>query len=504
METLLDGWGQWLGWPGIGGLLVAFVLLLGAGWAVWRYRTARRQARELAAGVGAETPTPAQLAALLQQLGTRSGRQAAVESLVAAGDAGLAQLAEVFARDTDEQCLRSMAQVCVRLNTPAARLVLLAVAQTENLPARQAALRALGSYASELADVPVFRRLVEEEMQLAQHLLHGIAAAGHDDELRPALRYELGTCRQRLFGLLLQLYDRPLVLDAQQALAHPSADHQRAALALLDELIPRPLHRGLQALLDANRLPHQLEVFDDLLSSVAAAETVTTTVVRRGTAAFTPWTVGVALRQWHPQPANVALLHPHLYAANPLIRESALAVVHRLLVQRPAAYDHLLTLYPAVAELLMTPPDASNACISAQARVQLLKGTALFAETPETVLGTIVPIMREVGFQPAEEIFAKGALGASLFIICTGEVGIFNGPQLLATFGPGDFFGELALLDAEPRSASAIAQSAVTVFRLDQEDFYEVMGERSEVLRNILKVLCHRLRKQNEHAAAAK
>nr|GFD31676.1 hypothetical protein [Tanacetum cinerariifolium] len=78
------------------------------------------------------------------------------------------------------------------------------------------------------------------------------------------------------------------------------------------------------------------------------------------------------------------------------------------------------------------------------------------------------------------------------------EVGIFNGPQLLTTFRQGDFFGELALLDAEPRSATAVAQSAVRAFRLDQDDFYDVMEERGEVLRNILRVLCQRLRKQNE------
>ena len=77
-------------------------------------------------------------------------------------------------------------------------------------------------------------------------------------------------------------------------------------------------------------------------------------------------------------------------------------------------------------------------------------------------------------------------------------MGIFNGPQQLATFGPGDFFGELALLDAEPRSASAVARGPVVAFRLDQEDFYDVMEERSEVLRNIMRVLCKRLRLQNE------
>jgi CRP-like cAMP-binding protein len=45
-----------------------------------------------------------------------------------------------------------------------------------------------------------------------------------------------------------------------------------------------------------------------------------------------------------------------------------------------------------------------------------------------------------------------------------------------------------------------VAQGPVVAFRLDQEDFYDVMEERGEVLRNILRVLCQRLRRQNEKA----
>ena len=61
---------------------------------------------------------------------------------------------------------------------------------------------------------------------------------------------------------------------------------------------------------------------------------------------------------------------------------------------------------------------------------------------------------------------------------------------------------ELALLDAEPRSATAAALSEVLAFRIDQEDFYDVMEERSEVLRNILRMLCQRIRAQNEKMRA--
>lgn len=250
-------------------------------------------------------------------------------------------------------------------------------------------------------------------------------------------------------------------------------------------------------MLDVGRLSDKVQAFDRLLGPATAAEPIQTTIVRRGPAAFSAWTIGVALRQWHPQPATVAYLYPHLQAANPLIQENAWAVLRQLPVQRPAAYDQLLTLYPAVAPLLMTTPVPPSGA-SARERVLLLKGTALFAETPENVLATIVPIMKEISFQPEQEIFAKGALGTSLFIVCAGEVGIFDGLRQLATFRQGDFFGELALLDAEARSASAVALGPVVAFRIDQEDFYDVMEECAEVLRNIVRVLCQRLRRQNE------
>ena len=61
-----------------------------------------------------------------------------------------------------------------------------------------------------------------------------------------------------------------------------------------------------------------------------------------------------------------------------------------------------------------------------------------------------------------------------------------------------DFFGELALLDPEPRSASATAKTDTLLLRVDQEPFFELMSERSEVGLGILKTLCQRLRNQNK------
>ncbi|MVN77498.1 cyclic nucleotide-binding domain-containing protein [Hymenobacter sp. HMF4947] len=442
-----------------------------------------------------EVPSRALLTQLLTGRGGRAAWEPAADELVRFGPASLALVQEALTKELDKPHLYRLAQVGARLATPAARQQLVAMAQGTSLPARAAALRALSSFASVPADAPLFHRLLEEEMQLAQALLHGMATA--DAELQAALHYELGQGRQRLLGLLLQVYERPPLVAALRNVKHLAGERQASALAPLHNLIPAPFYRGLLALLDTGQLPDKLQAFDSLLGPLTAAEPIQTLLVRCGVAAFSAWTVGVALRQWRPQPDTVAHLYPHLFSADPLIRESAYAVWQRLPVQRPAAYDTLLAQYPALASLSIND-SGSESCISVQARVRMLKGTTLFAETPENVLAAIVPIMQEVTFEAAAEIFHKGTLGASLFIVCQGAVTVFDGARSLATFGPGDFFGELALLDAEPRSATAVAQGPVRAFRLDQADFYDVLEERGEVLRTILRVLCRRLRRQNE------
>ena len=218
-------------------------------------------------------------------------------------------------------------------------------------------------------------------------------------------------------------------------------------------------------------------------------------LLHRGPAAFTTWTLGVALRHWQPTDAeSPELLRPYLQSPNALLVESAQQAAAALAAHLGIPLSDILARFPAMSH----PSAHAETRISALERVVVLKSTALFAHTPENVLSSIVPIMKEVTFHEGEEIFAKGDIGTSLFIVHDGQVGIFNGTQQLATFGPGDFFGELALLDAEPRSAMAATLSEVLAFRIDQEDFYDVMEERGEVLRNIMRLLCQRIRHQNQ------
>ena len=467
---------------------------------------------------------------LLAALGDKQRWAVATDSLVALGPAVVPLVRGTLLRAAEPAHPQRLAAVLERLNTSASRAVLLELARHPHLFSRGVALRALRRFPARPADRPTFEHLLREEFSLAAQLLQGVVADG-----RPALAatvdYELTLLHQRVFGLLAQLYDAELVTTAQRNVAHAARERQANALEILDNLIPRPIYQGLQALLDDSPVAEKARLFASLTvapapahhhslvamgaaaaagSAVAppphahhyaplpVAEPLPTLLLRHGHTAFTSWTLSTALRHWQPtEPDALALLRPYCASPYLLLRESA-AIAARALATREGLSLADLHLPPEMSHAHATPETR----ISALERVVVLKSTALFATTPENVLSSIVPIMKEVNFREGEEIFAKGDIGTSLFIVHDGQVGVFNGPQQLATFGPGDFFGELALLDAEPRSATAAALSEVLAFRIDQEDFYDVMEERAEVLRNILRMLCQRIRAQNEKMRA--
>jgi len=454
---------------------------------------------DLAAGTQGPTPSsaasPASIRRLAEALASKARRVVATQQLLHLGDAALPTLSDLLNADPDQALVRRVAQVCGRLRTPASRRLLVALARQPHLFRREAALRALRHFDVVPPEIPLFQALVHDELLLAHQLLHGQATAA--PELAGCLDYELTRTQQRVFALLGQIYPPQLIADAQRGVAHAARERQANALEILDNSIARPTYQGLQALLALAPPAEKERTFDRLLGPLLAPTPIIETIVERGETAFSDWTVRVALDAWQPTAATVPALSAHLRSPSPLVREGAFAQLAQLASSQPTLYQQVDAAHQTLATLLMSHA-ATTSHIPATERVQVLQQTALFAETPENVLSSIVPIMNEVTFTTGQQIFAKGDLGSSLFIMYAGQVGVYNGAQLLATFSKGDFFGELALLDAEPRSASAVAQGVVTAFRLDQEDFYDVMEERPEALRNILRVLCQRLRRQNE------
>jgi CRP-like cAMP-binding protein len=132
-------------------------------------------------------------------------------------------------------------------------------------------------------------------------------------------------------------------------------------------------------------------------------------------------------------------------------------------------------------------------------KVLLLKSVSLFEETPEMVLAEVAEILEEEEELPSNtQIFAEGDIAHSMYIIFKGEVRIHKGGHTLAVLKKNDFFGELALLATETRSASATTGTETFLLKIDQDPFYELMENRVEVAKGIIKTLCRRLKAQNE------
>ena len=135
-------------------------------------------------------------------------------------------------------------------------------------------------------------------------------------------------------------------------------------------------------------------------------------------------------------------------------------------------------------------------------RVLLLKSLSIFNDTPETILAEMAHLMVDMHIHTAEKIVNEGEIGNCMYIISDGTVNVSKGNQVLMQMGPRDFFGELSLLDTETRSASVTATTDCSLFRIDQEPFYDLIESRPEVVKGVIKILCKRIRAANQKISA--
>jgi CRP-like cAMP-binding protein len=111
-------------------------------------------------------------------------------------------------------------------------------------------------------------------------------------------------------------------------------------------------------------------------------------------------------------------------------------------------------------------------------------------------------ILRQ-SFPKGSTLFRRGEPGNALYIIIRGQIRIFastrQGNEItLALLGPGEFFGEMALLDGEPRSANAEATEETELHFLDRDNFFFFLMHKESALRAILCALSRRLRRTDD------
>lgn len=101
-------------------------------------------------------------------------------------------------------------------------------------------------------------------------------------------------------------------------------------------------------------------------------------------------------------------------------------------------------------------------------------------------------------FKAGETIFNEGDRGDEMFVIQSGQVEIRRGNRVLETVPEKSIFGEMALIDDEPRSATVVAITAVTVVPVSEKQFLFLVSETPFFALNVMRTLARRLRLANK------
>lgn len=135
--------------------------------------------------------------------------------------------------------------------------------------------------------------------------------------------------------------------------------------------------------------------------------------------------------------------------------------------------------------------------------LEILKDLDLFSELESQILRNLSYLFEEKIYNQGETIFDEGSVENSMMVITSGEVRVTqradsNTEEALVILKKGDFFGEMALLEDLPRSATAIAHANVILFEISRNNFLDFIERNPKsgikILLKLSKILCSRLR----------
>ena len=131
-------------------------------------------------------------------------------------------------------------------------------------------------------------------------------------------------------------------------------------------------------------------------------------------------------------------------------------------------------------------------------RTELLARAPLLAGVDPEGIAMIAKRVVEVEFPKDAVIARQGDVGTGFFLVASGSVRVVRNGETIARIGPGDFFGELSVLDGQPRVAQVIADEPTVCLALASWDFEAVVKEEPTVALGVMRGLAGRLRELTE------
>jgi len=413
----------------------------------------RRAALVAVAGARVQSLWPEVVAALADG----PTASAAMAALVAGAPAAAPAIATALSDPSTPRAARRRLLAAVGQGAAAPQLALDRLADPDD-DLRGAALAALVARGARLDGAQLARGL-QTEAARAELLTAAAAATAASQLLATVLAEELAGLRRRALDLLALAGDRAVVERAWHAARAGVVEQRAYGIEVIEGLLP-PAAR-----------PALLPLFDQRTGGGPARPTATgraaLAALAHGPAALAePWARACAVAALGSDPVEVEARVAAHADPDPLVREAARDTGPADATDRPSLFE----------------------------RVALLKGSSVFSAARTATLAEVASLLEPVALPAGASLFTQGDHGDSLYIVAQGRLRIHLGAQTVQEHGPGAVIGEMALIDAAPRTASATALSATLLLRLDQEPFYALLEEHGEVARGVLAQIAGRLR----------
>jgi CRP-like cAMP-binding protein len=126
--------------------------------------------------------------------------------------------------------------------------------------------------------------------------------------------------------------------------------------------------------------------------------------------------------------------------------------------------------------------------------VRRLGSVPLFSELSNRELRSVLGVAKEIDFVPGAMVVKEGTSGGDFYLILSGEARVSARGRTRATLGPGDYFGEIALLHKGTRTATVSAITMLSTLRLARAEFLALLGRNPSIVTKLLAELGRRVR----------
>jgi CRP/FNR family cyclic AMP-dependent transcriptional regulator len=126
-------------------------------------------------------------------------------------------------------------------------------------------------------------------------------------------------------------------------------------------------------------------------------------------------------------------------------------------------------------------------------KIDLIRKVPLFARCSRAELKEIALLADEIDLHEGKEMTREGAPGREFFVLLEGTADVKKNSRRVNTLGPGDFFGEIALVSREPRTATVIATSPVRALVITDRSFRRLLDDAPQVQTKVMEAMAERL-----------